>query len=53
MHIEIGRFRLVDMLEKRQEFIEIFYNRRRTQVRLNCQSPAAFTRRFPLNQIAA
>ncbi|KVQ91538.1 transposase [Burkholderia ubonensis] len=35
------------------EYIEIFYNRQRTQARLNYQSPAAFTQRFYLNQIAA
>ncbi|KWN69695.1 transposase [Burkholderia ubonensis] len=35
------------------EYIEIFYNRRRTQARLNYQSPVAFTQRFYLNQIAA
>ncbi len=33
--------------------IGIFYNRQRTQARLNCQSPATFTQRFYLNQIAA
>ena len=35
------------------EYIEIFYNRQRTQARLNYQSPVAFTQRFYLNQIAA
>lgn len=35
------------------EYIEVFYNRQRTQVRLNYQSPVAFTQRFYLNQIAA
>jgi len=35
------------------EYIEIFYNRQRTQARLNDQSPVAFTQRFYLNQIAA
>nr|WP_175743802.1 IS3 family transposase [Burkholderia ambifaria] len=35
------------------EYIEIFYNRQRTQARLNYQSPVMFTQRFYLNQIAA
>ncbi len=35
------------------EYIEIFYNRQRTQERLNYLSPAAFTQRFHLNKIAA
>ncbi|VWC49530.1 integrase catalytic subunit [Burkholderia lata] len=35
------------------EYIEIFYNRQRTQARLNYQSPVAFTQRYYLNQIAA
>ena len=35
------------------EYIEIFYNRQRTQERLDYQSPAAFTQRFQLNKIAA
>jgi putative transposase len=35
------------------EYIEIFYNRQRTQERLDYQSPAAFTQRFYLNKIAA
>ncbi|MCA8095417.1 hypothetical protein LGM65_31880 [Burkholderia anthina] len=38
---------------RRSEYIEIFYNRQRTQARLNYQSPVAFTQRFYLNQIAA
>ncbi|SEK15256.1 putative transposase [Paraburkholderia tropica] len=35
------------------EYIEIFYNRQRTQERLGYLSPAAFTRRFHLTTIAA
>nr|WP_260444787.1 IS3 family transposase [Burkholderia sp. Bp8986] len=35
------------------EYIEIFYNRQRTQAHLNYQSPVVFTQRFYLNQIAA
>ena len=35
------------------EYIEIFYNRQRTQARLDYLSPAAFTQRFYLNKIAA
>ena len=35
------------------EYIEIFYNRQRTQERLDYLSPAAFTQRFYLNKIAA
>ena len=35
------------------EYIEIFYNRQRTQQRLNYLSPAAFTQRFHLCKIAA
>jgi putative transposase len=35
------------------EYIEIFYNRQRTQERLNYLSPAAFTQRFHLSRIAA
>jgi len=35
------------------EYIEIFYNRQRTQARLNYQSPVALTQRFYLNRIAA
>lgn len=35
------------------EYIEMFYNRQRTQARLNYLSPAAFTRRFYLGRTAA
>ena len=35
------------------EYIEIFYNRQRTQERLDYLSPAAFTQRFHLSNIAA
>ncbi len=35
------------------EYIEIVYNRQRTQARLNYRSPVAFTQCFYLNQIAA
>ncbi|PRX19215.1 integrase-like protein [Paraburkholderia sp. BL18I3N2] len=35
------------------EYIEIFYNRQRTQERLDYLSPAAFTQRFHLSKIAA
>ncbi|OTP69547.1 Mobile element protein [Caballeronia sordidicola] len=35
------------------EYIEIFYNRQRTQERLDYLSPAAFTQRFRLSKIAA
>lgn len=35
------------------EYIEIFYSRKRTQARLNYRSLVAFTQRFYLNQIAA
>ena len=35
------------------EYIEVFYNRQRTQERLNYLSPAAFTQRFHLSRIAA
>lgn len=35
------------------EYIEMFYNRQRTQARLNYLSPAAFTRRFYLDRTAA
>ncbi len=35
------------------EYIEMFYNRQRTQARLNYLSPAAFTRRFYLDRPAA
>jgi putative transposase len=35
------------------EYIEIFYNRLRTQERLDYLSPAAFTQRFHLSKIAA
>jgi putative transposase len=35
------------------EYIEIFYNRQRTQARLDYLSPAAFTQRFYLSKIAA
>lgn len=35
------------------EYIEIFYNRQRTQARLDYLSPAAFTQRYYLNQVAA
>lgn len=35
------------------EYIEIFYNRQRTQERLGYLSPAAFTQRFHLSKIAA
>lgn len=35
------------------EYIEIFYNRQRTQERLDYLSPAAFTQRFHLRKIAA
>jgi putative transposase len=35
------------------EYIEIFYNRQRTQERLDYLSPAAFTQRICLNKIAA
>ncbi|MGF6804946.1 transposase InsO family protein [Paraburkholderia sp. Clong3] len=35
------------------EYIEIFYNRQRTQARLDYLSPAAFTQRFHLSKTAA
>jgi putative transposase len=35
------------------EYIEIFYNRQRTQARLDYLSPVAFSQRFNLNKIAA
>ncbi|WP_230941507.1 IS3 family transposase, partial [Burkholderia cepacia] len=35
------------------EYIEMFYNRQRTQARLDYLSPVAFTQRYHLNQIAA
>ncbi|CAD6524619.1 IS3 family transposase ISBvi4 [Paraburkholderia metrosideri] len=35
------------------EYIEIFYNRQRTQERLDYLSPAAFTQRFHLRRIGA
>ena len=35
------------------DYIEIFYNRQRTQKRLDYLSPAAFTQRFHLSNIAA
>ena len=35
------------------EYIEIFYNRQRTQERLDYLSPAAFTQQFHLSKIAA
>ncbi|CAD6556937.1 IS3 family transposase ISBvi4 [Paraburkholderia kirstenboschensis] len=35
------------------EYIEIFYNRQRTQERLDYLSPVAFTQRFHLSKIAA
>jgi hypothetical protein len=35
------------------EYIEILYNRRRTQAQLDYPSPAVFTQRFYLNRIAA
>jgi putative transposase len=35
------------------EYIEIFYNRQRTQERLDYLSPAAFTQRLHLSKIAA
>ncbi len=35
------------------EYIEIFYNRQRTQARLDYLSPVAFTQRYYLNQVAA
>ncbi|EDT05925.1 hypothetical protein BamIOP4010DRAFT_0512 [Burkholderia ambifaria IOP40-10] len=35
------------------KYIEIFYNRQRTQACLNSRSPVAFTQRFYLNRIAA
>ncbi|WP_175166497.1 IS3 family transposase, partial [Paraburkholderia fynbosensis] len=35
------------------EYIEIFYNRQRTQERLDYLSPAAFTQRFHSSKIAA
>ena len=35
------------------EYIEMFYNRQRTQARLGYVSPAVFTQQFYLNQLAA
>ncbi|GAB6849571.1 hypothetical protein JCM10599A_33750 [Paraburkholderia kururiensis] len=35
------------------EYIEMFYNRQRTQARLDYLSPAAFTQRFYLDRTAA
>jgi putative transposase len=35
------------------EHIEMFYNRQRTQARLDYLSPVAFTQRYYLNQVAA
>jgi putative transposase len=35
------------------EYIELFYNRQRTQARLDYLSPVAFTQRYYLNQLAA
>ncbi|BCF95074.1 hypothetical protein PPGU16_81410 (plasmid) [Paraburkholderia largidicola] len=35
------------------EYIEIFYNRQRTQARLGYLSPAVFTQRFYLDRTAA
>lgn len=35
------------------EYIEICYNRQRTQARLNYRSPVAFTQRYYLNRVAA
>jgi transposase InsO family protein len=35
------------------EYIEIFYNRQRTQAQLDYLSPAVFTQRYYLNKIAA
>jgi len=35
------------------EYIEMFYNRQRTQARLDYLSPVAFTQRYYLNQVAA
>jgi putative transposase len=35
------------------EYIEMFYNRQRTQARLDYLSPVAFTQRYYLNQLAA
>ncbi|MBB2984437.1 transposase InsO family protein [Paraburkholderia tropica] len=35
------------------EYIEMFYNRQRTQARLDYLSPAAFTQRFYLDHTAA
>ena len=35
------------------EYIEMFYNRQRTQARLGYVSPAVFTQQFYMNQLTA
>ena len=39
--------------EEVAEYIEMFYNRQRTQARLGYVSPAVFTQQFYLNRLAA
>ncbi|MBS4096579.1 MAG: IS3 family transposase [Sulfuricella sp.] len=40
-------------MQEISEYIEVFYNRQRKQARLGYLSPAAFTRRYYENQLAA